>query len=57
MSEGGTITPPCSPPCGAQEVEMEEGELLDETQDLPDMSDIRYLGKMLIHGAVGMTIV
>jgi len=35
-----TITPPCSPPCGAQEVE--EGELLDETQELLDMSDIRY---------------
>jgi len=33
-----TITPPCSPPCGAQEVE--EGELLDETQELLDMSDI-----------------
>jgi len=40
LSEGGTITPPCSPPFGAQVVEMEEGELLDETQELPEMSDI-----------------
>merc|ERR1719376_1287176 len=40
LSEGGTITPPCSPPFGAQVMEMEEGEVLDETQELPEMSDI-----------------
>ena len=33
------MTPPCSSPCGTQEVEVEEGELLDDSQD---MSDIRY---------------
>ena len=41
MSDSNT-TPPCSPPCGAIEVEVEEGELLEDPQDLPDMSDIRY---------------
>jgi len=39
LSDHSTMTPPCSPPCGTQE--MEEGELLEDThEDLPELSDI-----------------